>query len=339
MKKITMQDIADKLKISKNSVSQALTGKPGVSEETRIMVQKTAEELGYAYPSGRKNGNNGQTGTIALLASVRAFSFKSFFGEIYLSIEKELKSRGMNLLILSVDNEEKENLKLPDVIEDRSVDGILILSHLTTDYINKVLDTGIPTVMIDHHDPLNHADAILTNNRFGGYEMVKHLIDLGHREIGFIGNIDYSPSYQERWEGYQLALRRHGIGPANQWMYLQADEDEVKIHTFLSNLDQKPTAWFCVNDGLGFITMTTLQRLGYTVPDNVSVGCFDNGQLSRIANPKITTMDIDLSLFGKKAVEQLFWRMDNKEEPFQETLLPARLVKRESAAEVSDDRM
>ncbi|MRX54263.1 LacI family DNA-binding transcriptional regulator [Bacillus idriensis] len=334
-----MQDIADKLKISKNSVSQALTGKPGVSEETRLLVQKTAEELGYAYPSGRKNGNNGQTGTIALLASVRAFSFKSFFGEIYLSIEKELKSRGMNLLILSVDNEEKETLKLPDVIEDRSVDGILILSHLTTDYINKVLDTGIPTVMIDHHDPLNQADAILTNNRFGGYEMVKHLIDLGHREIGFIGNIDYSPSYQERWEGYQLALRRHGIEPANQWMYLQADEDEVKIHAFLSNLDQKPTAWFCVNDGLGFITMTTLQRLGYTVPDNVSVGCFDNGQLSRIANPKITTMDIDLSLFGKKAVEQLFWRMDNKEEPFQETLLPARLVKRESAAEVSDDRM
>ncbi|MDQ0857156.1 DNA-binding LacI/PurR family transcriptional regulator [Bacillus sp. V2I10] len=95
MKKITMQDIAYKLKISKHSVSQALTGKPGVSEETRLLVQKTAEKLGYSYPSGRKNGTNGHTGNIALLASVRAFSFKSFFGEIYLSIEKELKSRGM----------------------------------------------------------------------------------------------------------------------------------------------------------------------------------------------------------------------------------------------------
>lgn len=333
MKKITMQDIADKLNISKNTVSQALTGKPGVSEETRMLVQKTADALGYSYPSTRKNSSNGQTGTIALIASIRAFSFKSFFGEIYLSIEKELKSRGMNLLIHSVDEEAAETLRLPSIIEEKSVDGVLILSHLTTDYINKVLETGLPTVMIDHHDPLNHADAILTNNRFGGYEMVRHLIEQGHKRIGFMGNIDYSPSYQERWEGYQLALRRHGLEQNKHWMNLQAEESEEDITTFLSNLEDenKPTAWFCVNDGLGFLTMTTLQRLGYSVPSDVAVASFDNGQLSQIANPKISTMDIDLNLFGRKAVEQLFWRMENKEEPFQETLLPARLVVRGSS--------
>ncbi|USK33674.1 substrate-binding domain-containing protein [Bacillus sp. F19] len=64
-----------------------------------------------------------------------------------------------------------------------------------------------------------------------------------------------------------------------------------------------------------------LAAQGYTVPTDVGIGSFDNGHLSQITNPKIKMMDIDLYLFGKKAFEQLFWRMDNKEEPFKMSLL------------------
>nr|WP_213469999.1 hypothetical protein [Paenibacillus dendritiformis] len=85
------------------------------------------------------------------------------------------------------------------------MNGILILSHLSTDFTNAVIGTGIPTVLIDHHHPAIHADCILTNNRFSAYETVRHLCDLGHRSIGYIGNIDFSPSYYERLEGFRLA--------------------------------------------------------------------------------------------------------------------------------------
>ncbi|MGG3467506.1 LacI family DNA-binding transcriptional regulator [Neobacillus pocheonensis] len=334
-KKVTMQDIADQLSISKNSVSQALSGKPGVSEETRRLVQNTADEMGYSSSNNRnqKQGDKKVLKNIALIASDYAFSLKSFFGEIYLSVEKEVRARGMNLFIEPIDGDAKENLTLPSLLSNLEIDGILILSHISTDYISHIINTGIPTVLIDHHSPYLMADSILTNNRFGAFIAVEHLIQLGHRDIAFVGDIDISPSYQERFEGYLLALKKYGITPNEDFMFTNAKENQGDIHLFLDNLQDKPSAWFCVNDGLGFLVTSVLQHRGFKVPEKVSVCCFDNGQLSQISTPKITTMDIDLNYYGKKAVEQLCWRMENNEEPIHEILLPTKLIVRESTAE------
>ncbi|MGG1572467.1 substrate-binding domain-containing protein [Fictibacillus sp. NRS-1165] len=335
-KKISMQDIADALNISKNSVSQALSGKPGVSEATRKLVEKTAQEMGY---SGKKsvvaNGLAGTgTGTIGLIASDYAFSLKSFFGEIYLSIEKEVAARGMNLLIQSVNTEARDHLLLPSFIAEGKVDGVLILSHISTEYSNAVIATGIPTVMIDHHHPLIQADAIVTNNRFGAYTAVKHLIGLGHRDIAYVGNVTLSPSYQERLEGYRLALQEHGVPLKEDFVFSGVLEDDQEVTALVQGLDIQPSAWFCVNDGFGFFVRSALQQHGINVPGQASVCSFDNGMLSRLSIPKITTMNIDLDLYGRKAVEQLMWRMQHKDEPIIELLLPSELIVRESTGKV-----
>jgi LacI family transcriptional regulator len=331
-KKVTMQDIADRLNISKNSVSQALRGKDGVSEETRELVMRVAKEMGYQYPDSRKQASQKRTGNIGLIASDRAFSFKNFFGEIYLSIEKEVLKRGMHLHIQSIHQEQKNRLILPAFIENKTVDGVLILSHISTDYINKVISTGIPTVLVDHHHPNIHADAVLTNNRFGAYVAVQHLIELNHRDIAFVGDIDYSPSYEERYEGYLLALRDYGMEPNPAFLFTDAEEKEETILGYIRQLKQQPTAWFCVNDGLGFLVNSGLRQQGILVPEQASICSYDNGQLSKISTPKTTTVDIDLELYGKRAVEQLFWRMEHPHEPFQEMLLSSKLIKRESTA-------
>jgi LacI family transcriptional regulator len=334
-KKVSMQDIADRLNISKNSVSQALSGKPGVSEETRRLVQKAADELGYQYQinSKQKQSEKNAPRNFALIASEYAFSLTSFFGKIYLSIEKELRDRGMNLFIESINNDSKKNLILPALLTNHEIDGILILSHISTDYIASVIETGIPTVLIDHHSPYLQADSILTNNRFGAYTAVEHLIQLGHREIAFVGEIDFSPSYQERLEGYILALNKYGIKQNRDFIFNNVQETPDEITRVIENLRTQPTAWFCVNDGHGFLVTSILQQKGIRVPEEVSVISFDNGQLSQISTPKITSMDIDLNYFGKKAVEQLCWRIDHKDEPIHEILLPTKLIMRASTAE------
>ncbi|MBM7690818.1 LacI family transcriptional regulator [Peribacillus deserti] len=331
-KKITMQHIADRLQISKNSVSQALSGKPGVSDETRMLVQKTAEDLGYQYLTVRKAAKKNSPKNIALIASEYAFSLTSFFGKIYLSIEKEVHNRGMNLFIESINSDDKENLILPKLLSNHEIDGILILSHISTEYISAVIKTGIPTVLIDHHDPLLHADAILTNNRYGAYIAVEHLIRLGHKNIAYIGNTDISPSYQERLEGYLLALKRNNLEANPGLMFINVKENETEISHLIANIKELPSAWFCVNDGFGFHILSSLQHQGLAIPEEASICSFDNGQFSQYASPKITTMDIDLNFFGKKAVEQLYWRIQHKEEPFQEVLLSPKLLVRQSTS-------
>ncbi|MFY4774764.1 LacI family DNA-binding transcriptional regulator [Metabacillus sp. RGM 3146] len=335
VKKISMQDIANQLNISKNSVSQALSGKPGVSEETRRLVKQAADELGYQYSAGRmhQQGFKKAPKNIALIASDYAFSLKSFFGEIYLSVEKELRERGMNLFIESISGEAKESLTLPALLSNHEIDGILILSHISTDYTEKIISTGIPTVLIDHHSPYLQADSILTNNRFGAFTAVEHLISLGHSSIAFVGDVEFSPSYQERYEGYLLALDKYGIEPIPEFIFKNAHENQDEIGQNIENIKTKPSAWFCVNDGHGFNVTAVLQQKGYKVPEDASVCSFDNGQLSQIATPRITTMEIDLNYFGKKAVEQLCWRIGNINEPIHEILLPTKLIVRESTAQ------
>jgi LacI family transcriptional regulator len=332
-KKVTMQDIAERLNISKNSVSQALTGKPGVSEETRQLVKKIADQLGYSYSVNKNARQNGRKSmNIALIASDHTFSLKSFFGDIYLSVEKEVKSRDMNLFIESINQDAKDNLLLPGVISNHEIDGILILSHISTEYISKIISTGIPTVLIDHHSPYLHADSILTNNRFGAFKAVEHLIQLGHTEIAFVGNIHVSPSYQERLEGYLLALNKYELLPNPNFMFTDTIESQEASNNIFNSLNKFPSACFCVNDGHGFLISSVLQQNGVNVPEDVSVCSFDNGQLSQLATPKITTVDIDLNYYGKKAVEQLCWRIENLAEPLHEILLPTDLIIRESTA-------
>ncbi|MGG6311925.1 LacI family DNA-binding transcriptional regulator [Paenibacillus macerans] len=330
-KKVVMQDIADRLSISKNSVSQALSGKDGVSEETRRKIIETAEAMGYRYAKKQADDEHRHGKTFGLIASDFAFSMK-FFGEIYLSIEREAQNHGIRLLIQSITPDMRDRLVLPSFIEDNQVDGLLILSHISTAFIEKVIAQGIPTVLIDHHHPLLRTDAVLTNNRFGAYTAVKHLLDLGHRDIGILGNVDISPSYQERWEGYMLALREHRIEPREDHLHVHTLEEETLVANALRVMDDQPDAWFCLNDGFAFYVCSELRNLGLRIPEDVSVCGFDNTHFSQMATPKITTMEIDLHLFAHKAFVQLLWRIDHPDEVYQEILLPTNLIRRESTA-------
>ncbi|QHW32823.1 substrate-binding domain-containing protein [Paenibacillus rhizovicinus] len=338
--KVTMQDIANKLNLSKNSVSQALTGKPGVGEDTRRLIVQTAAEMGYSYAKRQPEAAEAASSkrTIALIASDYAFSMKSFFSDIYLSVDKELNRHGCGLLIQSISPEQAASLTLPAFLQERSVEGVLILSHITTPYIQAVLDTGIPAVLIDHHHPALQADAILTNNRFSAFEAIRHLVDFGHRDIGFIGNIRLSPSYYERLEGMRLAAYELGLELREEWLITDAVEESEAVRRRLTDLPALPTAWFCVNDGFGFMVNSALQQLGCRVPEDASIVSFDNGYLSRLATPPMTTMNVNLPLYAECAVERLLGRMDNPSLPLAETLLPTSLLVRASTGPAPGSR-
>ena len=329
-KKIVMQDIANELNISKNSVSRALSGKSGISDATRQDIINKAQEMGYNY----KGENGNKVRHFAIIASLFTFSKKDFFGEIYSDIEKRLKKSNINLYVHSIDNESLKNLDIPKTISEGSVEGIIILSHLTDDYIKKILSYKIPTVIIDYHSPVIPADCVIAKNKEGAYKAVQYLIDNNHTKIGFIGDIGFSPSYEERWDGYLSALRKNNIKANKEFTITKVIEEKEDVFKKLSKLKEHPTSWFCVNSGLGFLLSLYYNSIGMRVPRDVSIICFDNTDFTRLAMPPLTSVYTDLSFFADKSLELLNHRIYHPDEPFLNIALPTEIIERNSVAKL-----
>ncbi|PLR95880.1 LacI family DNA-binding transcriptional regulator [Bacillus sp. T33-2] len=327
MKKTSMQSIAENLGISKNAVSLALSGRPGVSAELRERVIAEAKRIGY--PIHKKNEGS-DSHFIGLIAREEVFSEHEFFGVINLHIEKEIKSKGGNLLLHAVDKDSERDLLLPSFLQNQKVDGLIVLSHLRTEYIKKVLNLGIPVVLVDHHDPELEVDSVLSDNRTGSYLATKHLIQKGAESVGFIGRVEKSPSYKERFEGYSDALKEAGISLASSWINSEHDEIEEELGQYIRALSTLPDAWFCVNDHYGFLLTQILSKMGYTIPRQVAICGFDDSLYAKIAAPRLTTMSIDKQYFAKRSVIQLYTRIQQQTPVFEKILLTTKLIERET---------
>ncbi|WP_099221949.1 LacI family DNA-binding transcriptional regulator [Listeria costaricensis] len=327
-KKITMQDIADRLNLSKNSVSQALGNKKGVSEKTKLAVFKMADELGYEYKKeiAREVFKN----RFAIIASSFALAQKSFFGEIVTHMKQQLFSQQAELAIFAIGEDEAKKGVLPLGLESKEWTGIFLLSHINTAYSSKVIDLGFPTILIDHHEPHLKADAILTQNKDGAFSAVEYLINQNHRKIGFLGDILFSPSYQERYEGYKQALSFYHIPIDETFAITRIKEEQTALYQALDKMSEFPSAWFCVNSGLGFILNTYLQSKGYTIPQDFSILCFDNTEFTMLSNPPLSTMCTDLHSMSQKAIELMNWRLQNPDSELIHISLAPHLIERES---------
>lgn len=310
MKKSSMQDIADALGISKNSVSQALRNKPGVSQQTKLLVSNKAKELGYHYSAPKEV----YTMSFLLMATEFAFSQTSFFGEIVKSAESEALSNNIKLDTYNLTEENLNKLILPPTL--KNYDGVILLSHSRNKYIKKVIDTGVPVILVDHHNPELLADAILSKNTDGTFHAVSLLIKNGFKRIGFIGDIHFSPSYLERYRGYHRALTENELGIDSAIEITEIEESQGALFSQLKNIETMPEAWFCVNSGLAFMLNNYLQSSGYLIPNDISIICFDETEFTRMSVPQLTNVATDLQFMGKLAIRTLLHRISHPNEPF-----------------------
>lgn len=320
-----MQDIADELGVSKNSVSQALRDKPGVSLQTKILVKSKADELGYHY---MKNDKKEMQQKFLLIATEFVFSQTSFFGEIVKNIEIEANKLGFSIHSYALKDTDLLEEVLPPNIE--KYDGVIIVSHSRNDYIKKVIATGLPIVLVDHHEPNLYADAILSKNTDGAFHAISLLAQNNIKRIGFIGDISFSPSYLERYRGYHRALREYDLSIDTAIEITTIEESQGALFSSLKKIKEMPEAWFCVNSGLAFMLNNYLQSSGYTIPDDVSIICFDETEFTKMSVPQITNVSTDLVCMGQMAVRSLIYRMENRDLPFIHQQIVPQLNIRES---------
>ena len=307
-KRTTMDDIAKRLGISKNSVSLALNNRAGVSDDLRKRILETATELDYRHFSARTDI---KTNCIVVVVPEYLQNDTFFYSDIFWSIEREAKKRGYLSITSGVSSKAEKNLTPPTIPAGMNMCGFLVIGILNEEYLKELYSLGFPIVTVDityHSVPVN---SVGSSNFNGAYTAVSYLIDSGHREIGFVGPINAAQSVFERWCGFQQALMQRGVANRPEFHIVGASDRFELLDTanvleqYLNTIATYPTAWFCAGDRIAVALISLLQQKGLTVPGDISVIGYDDIPISQTIAPSLTTIRVNRKLMGMLAVERL----------------------------------
>ena len=224
MKKPTMREIGKAVGVSAVTVSKAIAGKPGMSDEMRKKILAKAEEVGYTYPdAGRMTGPAHLD--IGVLVPEAFFGTNSFYAAMYKRLVQQLTDAGHFTLLELLDRQMEENLEVPKLIGSRRVDGLILLGEPTKGYYRMIAQQNVPAVFLDFYDGQASADAVVGDNSYGCYRLASHLIKNGHRKIGFVGNYRATSSIMDRFLGYVRAMMANDLPVRDDWVIMDRSPD------------------------------------------------------------------------------------------------------------------
>ena len=319
-RRVTMQDIADRLNITKVSVSKALNNQIGVSQSLRTRILETAEEMGY---EARKP--EGLNKTFAFLMQKRFFleTYK-FYNVIFYHMNNLAKEKNCPFTPFVLEYDE-ERIQLPS-----NVDGVFIVGEIP-DACIKSIPPEVPVVAIDFYRNYLDVNYVLVDNFYLGYYITHYLIDRGHRDIGFVGNINQTSSINDRYFGYIKALQNNNLA-SRRGCVITNDADGV-YRLDIDLPERLPTAFVCHCDMAAYFLMSSLKSIGKSVPDDVSLVSFDNTDLSLSTTPQLTSMDIDkkeIAVTAFSVMEQII----HGKEGCRRYYISTRLMERDSTKKV-----
>lgn len=330
--KITMQELADRLNISKNAVSLALNNKPGVSDDTRQLVLTLANKLGYSIPSQKHNSDSNN---IFLFIPEYIRDDSHFYNDIYWSADYYSGFAGYNLIMTTITQDMQRNNITPSILDEVNYIGIMLIGVFEESYAFHLTTLNCPLLTIDHYYYNLAIPSVVTANMEGAYYITRKVIEYGHKEIGFIGSIDLTSSIYERWCGFQRAISEYGI--LNNENYNIHDPSPLtslfnnpdELYQYLTTFDKFPTVFVCAGDRIAVSCMQALQRLNMKIPDEISVVGFDDIELGKYTSPRLTTMHVKRKSMGEIAVKQLL-RISRSKAEFNKIALNPTYVERES---------
>lgn len=301
-KRVTMQDIADALGVSKVTVSKALNDKDGVGPELKEDILQKAEEFGYRL-SKKTIENDQEPKNIAIFLDHKYFSEETkayFYVKIYHMIANYLSEIGF-IGTFSTVNPMDHGKELEKTLENQNIDGLIILGNMEEEFLMKVRNVNLPKVFVDYYDERFNTDCVLSENIYSTYEITKHLLTFGHHYIGFVGSISVTQSISDRYLGYSRALMERKIPLRQDWIIEDRNMHNDAIDFVLP--DELPTAFVCNCDETAYRFIKTLNQKGYQVPEDISIVSFDNDIYAEISEPKLTTVAVDIEGIARTTVK------------------------------------
>lgn len=331
--KLTISDIASMAGVSKTTVSFVLNNREGVSEETRQKVLSVIQQTNYTPTLNSRRLYYQKNFTIAVVFDKKAQGLDNLFS---FSIMNALMKRCTHYdyaLIYSEYSVEGDHCKLPQIILNKDVDGLIFLRDIPLPLISKLHALGIPFVVADDHSEHTALHTVKVDYAQAARAAVGYLVQQGHRKIGFMGNANLPSFYTQIISGFQEALKTANLPLELDWFFdkVQSKETMQEAIAQLSAGENRPTAIFCMEDILAVDLMRCLQSAGIRVPEDISVISIDDIVISGLTFPALTTVGLDKAKLGTYAVDLLI-RLINGENPESITISSNDLVIRESVA-------
>ena len=348
--KVTIQDIANELQLSRNTVSKAINNTGVLADATREKILRKAAEMGYkqfAYlplfqedtakaaepsilPSDKRE--------IAMLTT--QFLSSSHFSSMMLDrFQSEIEHLHSCMTIHRISPIELKEKKLPSSLNIQRTAGIICFEVFDYDYAQMLCDLDVPllfvdTPVMDMRPPLK-ADRLYMENRIEIQNAVAHMVQRGKKRISFAGDKNHCQSFFERYMAYKDAMEYFGLTEGLSTCAMPSGQQNypVSLYETIRRFKTMPDAFVCANDFVAMDLVKALNELGYSVPDDIWVCGFDDSQEASYFAPRLTSIHIHGQIMGYTAANLLMTRIEEPSLNYRTVYTETNLILRESTGD------
>ena len=348
--KVTIQDIANELQLSRNTVSKAINNTGVLADATREKILRKAAEMGYkqfAYlplfqedtakaaehsilPSDKRE--------IAMLTT--QFLSSSHFSSMMLDrFQSEIDHLHSGMTIHRISPMELKEKKLPLSLNIQHTAGIICFEVFDYDYAQMLCDLDVPllfvdTPVMDMRPPLK-ADRLYMENRIEIQNVVAHMVQCGKKRISFAGDKNHCQSFFERYMAYKDAVEYFGLTEGLSTCAMPSGQQNypVSLYETIRRFKTMPDAFVCANDFVAMDLVKALNELGYSVPDDIWVCGFDDSQEASYFAPRLTSIHIHGQIMGYTAANLLMTRIEEPSLNYRTVYTETNLILRESTGD------
>lgn len=331
----TIRDVAERAGVATSTVSHVVNGTRNVDPVLAERVKAAIAELGYRPNALARSMRRGQTHTVGLIIPDIA---NPFFSDLARAFEDAALGAGYSTIICNSDGEEQKESGYLEVLLSKKVDGLVLIGDSqTSESLRHAVEEGPPTIAVDRDLDDMPVSQVMVDNIGGGLIAGRHLLDLGHRDIGVIAGPDGLGASAKRLEGFIRALSEAGLTVREERVFrgdFRAASGRAVIKRWLE-ADSLPSAVFAANDLMAIGALSAAHAAGIPVPSRLSVVGFDGIPFGADVSPGLTTVTQPTAEIATTAVAMLLERLRDREAPLQKTEFSVSLLVRESSAEVA----
>lgn len=338
-KRVTIQNIADSLGVSRNTVSKALNNTGVLAESTRIRILERAKEMGYKqflFAPSQDESSDTPIREIALFTQNMPSS-SHFASQLLNTFQEKISKERFKLSIFLLRDQEITELRLPLGFDAEKCEAIVCIELFNCTYSKMLCDLDLPVLFIDAAAGIDfsqyRADFLLMENTSSIYNLTNTFIKDGCRSFAFAGDIYNCQSFYERYCGFSKALRDADLSAATTLFqtksaFLNLDN----LCGLISALRQLPEVFICANDFVAIDLVRALKKCSYQIPKDVRICGFDDSKESKIVDPPLTTVRIPSSEMGIIAADLLLSRIHMNTLPYRTTYVKTDILYRTSSS-------